>query len=522
MKPWSVRARMMLWNVGVLAFVLAALGLVLRFSVQRNLLASVDRDLAVRARPLLLRWVAEAPNAYDGRRQQRVRREERVVIHRMEDRLPAVIPPLPPLQPATIPLRLKPPGPAVTSPLPPRLLTLEKHDVLTRAPREPWDPRAFTRAARRAETIHSTVTVHGEPVRVLSTPLRSAPDGPVDGVVQIAYPLTTIHQEIERLSGTLLTLAPLALLVAGVGGGFLTSRALRPVREMTLATSRLQAEDLSHSGARLPVSGADEFATLSQSFNGMLDRLEEAFAEREAALEQQRRFTADASHELKTPLAIIKAHTSLALQDDSCSPAELRQTLEAVDRAVDRTTRLVQDLLLLARADEGRLAGEAKPTLLSDVLQQALDAVCRPDQQRPQICLDLGEGPPPRVVGNTAELARLFSNLLDNALRHTSAGGEIHIVARLSEDNRSVVTTISDTGEGIAPEHLPHLGERFYRVDAARTRSSGGTGLGLAICKSIAQAHGGSLSLDSVVGLGTVVRVLLPSTSAVPATGTER
>ena len=177
--------------------------------------------------------------------------------------------------------------------------------------------------------------------------------GRVDEVLQLAYPLYGVLREIDELTSTLLALAPFGLLAAGLGGAFLTGHALRPVREIAGTAARLGASDLSE---RLPVSGRDEFSELSSSFNAMLARLEEAF-------DRQRRFTADASHELRTPLSIIKANTSMALEHP-WPEDRYREFLAAIDTAAGRQSRIVEELLFLARADAGRLARDVGPVCL--------------------------------------------------------------------------------------------------------------------------------------------------------------
>lgn len=220
---------------------------------------------------------------------------------------------------------------------------------------------------------------------------------------------------------------------------------------------------------------------------------------------QQRRFTADASHELKTPLTVIKANTSLALGDPTLDE-DSRQTLGDIDRAAEMMSRLVQDLLLLARSDEGQLGRDRVELSLGDVLARAASGVRRPG--RAPVTLEIAESPP-RVWGNEDELVRLFGNLLENAARHTPPTGRITVTANHAAS--TVRVRVCDTGTGIAPEHLPHLGERFYRVDPARARKDGGSGLGLAISRSIAEAHGGTLMFESKLGTGTVVTVTLPA-----------
>jgi two-component system OmpR family sensor kinase len=300
--------------------------------------------------------------------------------------------------------------------------------------------------------------------------------------------------------------SPLALLAAALGGALLTDRALRPVRQITQAAAQIGASDLSD---RLPVKGQDEFSELAATFNGMLSRLEQAFTQLAQALEQQQRFTADASHELRTPLTIIKANTSLALEEER-SNVEYRRALEAADRAADTTNRIVQDLLLLARGDVGQLGVDRRPTRIGELLQRAAEPFR--GSHIPPISVELSD-PSLAVAADPHHLVRLFGNLLENAVRHTPPTGRITVSAHDEED--SVVVRVEDTGEGIAPEHLPHVCERFYRVDAARTRRHGGTGLGLAICQSIVEAHHGSLTLESVVGEGTTVTVRLPGPASV-------
>jgi signal transduction histidine kinase len=275
---------------------------------------------------------------------------------------------------------------------------------------------------------------------------------------------------------------------------FLTGRALQPVRRVREAAQAIGAQDLSR---RLPVSGRDEFSDLAATFNAMIARLEQAF-------DQQKRLVADTSHELRTPLTTIKGTTSLALSGER-SIAELQHSLEAVDRAADLMSRTVQDLLLLARSDSGEIEVAREPISIAEVLADAVDAV--QGREGPAVDLTLPEDPPD-VQGDLHSLVRVFANLLDNAMRHTPAGGAITVSSRCVHN--SVICSVRDTGIGIAPEHLPHLGERFYRVDKARDRSRGGTGLGLAICRSILSAHGGYLTIESKEGKGTTVTVTLP------------
>jgi len=472
----SVRLRLTLSSVLVLAVALLAYGGLLRYQVERDIVRGIDADLSRFAH-----WIDEQPPPPEVRDKERPNRFGNGSPPRGGRRRTQ-----------------------------PRFFTVEGKPRYSDAPdgAPPWDPATFPLSARHGRQVFSTITVitvaaasDDERMRVLSFPLHDE-NGVVNGVLQAARPLTEVEWAIGQLTRTLLTFIPFGLIVAGIGGAFLTSRALRPVRHITQAAGRIEAQDLSQ---RLPVAGGDEFALLAATFNGLLGRLESAF-------EQQRRFTADASHELRTPLAAIKVHTSLALRGER-TPAQYRQTLQTVDRATDTATRIVQDLLLLARSDTHRLDLNLVPTPLSDVLLRAVQTIetslpgPNTPPAAPPIAITLSD-PVLRVCGDAHHLIRLFTNLLENAVRHTPPEGRIEITANAHGDQ--VTVDVADTGEGIAPEYLPHVRERFFRVDDSRTRASGGTGLGLAICQSIVEAHGGSLAIESVVGEGTTVRVFLP------------
>jgi len=501
--PRSIRTRLMLWNVCALALILAILGGIVRHVVETNLLDAVDRALTERARHL------------PGMRRPPPRPPEQPPFppgglrrggppDRPDFRLPGPMgPPGMPGPPGGIP----PPRPRGEegSALWPRLLNREGKALLPFEKTSPWNEPAFRKALQGQES-HITIVSDGEALRIYSQPIWE--EGAIIGVAQVAYPMAEVRRALTGVDSALLALIPVALLLAGAGGALLTDRALRPVRRITQTAEQIGAQDLSR---RLPVVGADEFAQLSATFNGMLARLQAAFAQKEelvrqleALVEQQRRFTGDASHELRTPLTIVKANTSLLLRSQP-TEAEYREATEDIDRAADRMTRLVQDLLLLTRSDGGQLGRNAVVLSVAEVLEQAAQGARKPDAA--PIYLEVAE-PSPSVRGNPDEIVRLFANLLENAVRYTPAEGEIRVTARSEGEN--VVIRVRDTGIGIAAEHLPHLCERFYRVDAARSRPDGGTGLGLAICKSIVEAHRGTLRIESAVGKGTTVSVTLP------------
>lgn len=336
-------------------------------------------------------------------------------------------------------------------------------------------------------------------------------------MAEFPRPLAETEQEVNRLTRLLFLLAGPGVLLAGVGGSFLSTRALRPVRQITQAAARIEAEDLSR---RLAVTGQDELSELSATFNAMLARLEEAFRQREAAYrrmeqayEQQQRFTADASHELKSPLTVIEGTVSLNLSSPNRAPEQYRRALETIKGSADRMTRIVQDLLLLAQADAGHFLPEKRPVSAYDLLTLARDAV-GPDEGKALAPILMPETDPHVFVNaDPSHLIRLLVNLIENARRHTPSEGQIRLA--LDADADSVTITVEDTGSGIAEKNLPYIFDRFYRVDAARARSHGGTGLGLAIGRSIAEAHEGTLRLESALGKGTRAIVRLPRASTI-------
>lgn len=373
----------------------------------------------------------------------------------------------------------------------------------------PWDADTFSESVHGQE-VYSTVRIGAQSVRILSVPIRL--HGQVVGVVQSAASLTEANTELSHLTRALLTLIPLVLLIAGAGGAFLTGGTLRPVRQITQAANRIEAESLS---GRLTVTGKDEFSELASTFNGMLARLEGAFHKLTVAYEQERRFTADASHELRTPLTVIKAHTSLAL-DGQPTEAEYRESMEAIDQAVDQTNRLVQALLLLARSDAGRLELCLGSVSLDEVAARAAHVTQKTSDAPIRVCIP--DDVPP-VEADPDALLQVFSNLLANAARHTPPDGEIALTLQSTAEGAMV--TVADTGEGIASEHLPHLFERFYRVESSRSRGKGGTGLGLAICWEIIHAHHGAITIESAVGQGTQVHIMLPWTQPAGSDGSR-
>ncbi|MEZ0325213.1 MAG: sensor histidine kinase [Fimbriimonas sp.] len=358
---------------------------------------------------------------------------------------------------------------------------------------DPIDPAALNQALQGWSGF-TTV----DRIRVFTVPW-----GDGEGAVQVAHELRDVDLLRSGQAHSLLLLLPAALLLAGVGAFFLAERALRPIGAITRTAKAIGASDLSQ---RLDVGGDDEFAELASTFNGMIARLEgsfaeikKAYAELEEAYTRQRQFTADASHELRTPLTRLKLATSSALSGSS--EQDYRKALEVADKAGVVMARLIDQLLMLARADAGSLT---LPSSTVDLRLVASDAISSyPSDRKIEVCF---ADDPVEVLGDAELLQRVVTNLIENGLRHS----EGTLLVAVNPQGDQAILEVKDFGEGIPAEHLPHLFERFYRVDAARSRSEGGTGLGLAICKSIVEAHHGRIEVKSDIGVGTIFTVFLP------------
>lgn len=291
---------------------------------------------------------------------------------------------------------------------------------------------------------------------------------------------------------------PLNLLLAGIAGLLFVRKSLTPITRMASQAEQLGANNLHE---RLPViHPEDELGRLARVFNDLLGRLERSFS-------SMREFTADASHEFRTPLAIIRGEADVALSQER-SIREYRETLAIIQDEARRLTRLVDDMLALARADSGQRVHQIKEFYLDDLVEEcARSFQSLAERNRQTLTLDAGQDV--SIRGDEELLRRMISNLLDNALKYTPPGGSISVALRRGES--SVRLTIADTGIGVPSEDAARIFERFYRVDKARSRAVGGSGLGLSIVKWIAELHGGAVELESRVGHGSAFTVSLPS-----------
>lgn len=365
----------------------------------------------------------------------------------------------------------------------------------------PISSGALSAALAGNETWSNQTLSGGIELRMLTSPLRPR------GVDQILGAIV-VGESLEATKATLRTLA-IILAISGVGavmlslllGWFLTRGALRPIADVTATAHTIEvSQDLSQ---RIPERKVnDEIGQLTSTFNRMLDRLQTAFG-------FQQRFVADSSHELRTPLTVIRGNASLLRMVDDA--AEREDAIRAIENEATRMSRIVDDLLLLAQLDNpsptavqdsGKLKRQVElDTLLLDIFKQA--RVMAGSRR-----VSLGHEDTATVLGDPDQLKQLLLNLVDNAVKYTPEDGSITL--SLYRDNGWAIVDVADTGVGISQEDLPHIWERFYRVDKSRSRAAGGTGLGLPIVRSIAYAHGGGVAAYSERDKGSIFRVWLP------------
>jgi two-component system OmpR family sensor kinase len=358
----------------------------------------------------------------------------------------------------------------------------------------PWHPATAARVAQGAAVFETIERPAAPAMRLISLPGNEY--GPLHYVLQIGLSVAPLQATLAWLLKLLLALDGSVLVLTGLGGAFLIRRALLPMADLVQAVERIESQNLHQ---RLIVPGSvEELARLTAVLNRMLDRLERSFY-------TQQRFIADASHELRSPLANLRLALELARRRPRTAQ-EYCQTMDSALEEVDRLVRLVNGLLTLTQADSGHLGMAQEPVPLSALLHRVV-AEYQVAATARGIALSLAL-PEVLVTGDSARLYQLFANLLDNALRHTPAQGRVAVLGELQKD--MVRICVADTGLGIAPDQLPHIFERFYRVAQERSRHEGGSGLGLAICQEVVHAHGGSIRMASRLGHGSTCTVLLP------------
>lgn len=299
----------------------------------------------------------------------------------------------------------------------------------------------------------------------------------------------------EREIGRLLLLGLLiAAGMAVLAGGLVARSALRPIRSMIGEVRSIGADDLSR---RLHMPPAkDELHQLAETFNGLMHKLDVSF-------EQQRRFVADASHELKTPIAIIEGHTHMIQRWGKQSPEVLDESLAYIMSETQRMKELIAQLLLLAETEEALPDGAEAACDLKEILEELIHQTAHVNPGVQLHCEEKADEEAAVIRMPKGACHQVLRNIIENAFKYTPEGGMVHISHWVQ--GGQVIVTVEDTGIGISSEQLPHIFDRFYRTEASRNRTQGGSGLGLAIAKAIMERHGGSIAIDSTPGQGTKV-----------------
>ena len=327
-------------------------------------------------------------------------------------------------------------------------------------------------------------------------------------IVVAGSSLEPTDEELESLRGILAYVVPIALVLAGIGGWFLARQSLSPVTAMVDRARKMSAETLS---GRLPVANPrDELGRLAETFNDLLSRLEASITTQRQLTATQRQFMADASHELRTPVTTTRTAANVALQQPHREELEYRETLAIIEQQATRLSRIVDDMFTLARADAGTYPVRQMPMYLDEVVDDVVKAA-RVLASTRDVSIEAATSPSAAITGDEDLIRRLMVNLLDNAVRYTPRGSTVRV--DLEQAPGGYAFSISDRGPGIPADVQPHIFERFYRADVARTRrgeADGGAGLGLALARWIAEVHGGNLTLTRSSEAGTTFTAFLP------------
>jgi heavy metal sensor kinase len=341
-----------------------------------------------------------------------------------------------------------------------------------------------------SSTQLTTGALSDEPIRIAA--LRTG-----NFTYLVGYPLGEVRDLLDSLYVIFLVLIPIAVLVSVIGGFALARKSLQPVDELARAAERITAQNLDQP---LPIPHPhEEIGRLAATINDMTRRLHDTFA-------RMSQFSADASHELRTPLTVVRGEIELALRS-SRNPAEYRRVLETTLEEVLRMGTIVENLLLLAKADQKSYQAHFTEVGLHELLEELVeDGEVLAEHKK--ITLKVARAVPVTIVGDKVRLRQLFLNLLDNAIKYTPEGGRVTLA--VEQQNGSALFRVEDTGIGIPPEETAKIFERFYRVDKARSRELGGSGLGLAIARWIAELHRGTITVSSRLNEGSVFTVVLP------------
>jgi heavy metal sensor kinase len=382
----------------------------------------------------------------------------------------------------------------------PQGYVVEKSDGLNTHPL-PVSADALRRGLQGATTFETVPGLGEHPVRIITTPVLMGSRTPY--LVQAGTSLEGVEAALQRAGWILLVLTPCVFVIALLGGWLVVGRALRRVDDLRRTALEIQSTNLQR---RIEHAGADdEIGRLARAFDQMIARLDRSF-------QQVRQFSADASHELKTPLTAIRGEAEVALMGER-QPEQYRHSIRSILESAERMSDVVESLLLLARADSGQNLIRMEPVELGDVLLRAYESL-EEVATRGRITLLIEEVEDLTVSGDPLWLNQVLVNLISNGIKYTPEGGQVAVSLRAVEGEAEV--SVRDDGIGIPAEHLPHIFDRFYRVDHGRARAAGGSGLGLSITRWAVEAHGGRIDVVSTPGAGTCFRVRLPLASGDP------
>lgn len=358
---------------------------------------------------------------------------------------------------------------------------------------QPWEGTIHTSGGYEVQLSSQVLSAGGKPFVIL----------------QVGQSLTALHALLDQLVLLLLLVGAVALLLCAISSYWLLGRAFSPIQHLIRAARHIKA---GHLDQRVAVPLArDEIRDLALTLNDMLEALDQMMT-------RQRRFVADASHELRTPVTVIRNKTSMVLLKPQ-SRQYYRTVLREINAETEHLGHLISDLLALARGDEGQTLFEQEPVRL-DVIAEATVASMQPLAEERQLLLTAHAAQPVTCRGDEARLIQVMMNLLENAFRATPAGGQVKLSVTSNASGAQV--QVQDTGSGIAPEDLPRIFERFYRADPARQQTDrGGSGLGLAIVEWIVRMHGGSIAVKSQVGRGSCFTLTFPLDGCAPGQGGE-
>lgn len=364
----------------------------------------------------------------------------------------------------------------------------------------PISPKALKNASQGLSTFETVQSSRSHMVRILTAPVMDG--GRVLKLVRVEMSLENMVKTRHRFLLIMGAVLPLALLLAGGGGWFLARSALKNVDRMTRSAQRISGE---HLDERLQETGSgDELDRLAKTLNDMLNRLDESF-------QQIKQFSADASHELQTPLTILKGEMEVALRS-SRSPVEYQRVLTSGLEEIDRINHLVESLLLLARADAGVLRMNLQPMELKGLLQEVCEQM-KVVAESHGISIDSHFPTPAVIHGDVEQLRRVLLNLVDNAIKYTPPGGRVTLTLQsptLQSGPDWVSIQVSDTGIGLSKDEQQLIFGRFHRATKTRASDGKGAGLGLSIARSIVKAHGGTIDVESTPGQGSTFFIHLP------------